>query len=50
MMTPVHRRFNRVAILCEVFLDIFLMPNNDLYTLFGAGTIVIYVEHFCIVA
>ena len=49
-MTPVHRRFNRVAILCEVFLDIFLMPNNDLCTLFGAGTIVIYVEHFCIVA
>lgn len=49
-MTPVHRRFNRVAILCEVFLDIFLMPNNDLYTLFGAGTTVIYVEQLCMEA
>ena len=49
-MTLVHRRFNRVAILCEVFLDILLMPNNYLYTLFAAGTTVIYVEQLCIVA
>ena len=48
-MNLVHRRFNLVATLCEVFLNILLMPNNYFYTLFGAGRTVIYVEQLCIV-